>query len=331
MKNKKLTKIIAVFAVLLAAILIFAACSSATGGDSKQENGSIVPPDSQNDNALEGNGSSNGQPEATEETKIIYTVHMDIDTVDLDKTIAVIRGAMKSDERTDKEYLLSGSGYASFTLRIKSDRLDEFIAAMAEGGKISSYNKTARDISIEYYFNESKIEILETEMASLIRILEKTDDIQAIISINTRISQIEGELARINTSQKKYDSLVDYSEVYITIRYVATYEPEPEPTTGEKIASIFGGAWKALGKVFEWLLYALIAVFPFALVAAIVIGIIILIKYLKAKKAGIPFTLRRTRKNGRSARPQTAEAPAQPVYYAPVQPQPTIDTPPETI
>ena len=58
------------------------------------------------------------------ERKIIYTVESTFDVNDLNQSVSQLKNLINDDEWFDMEDI--GSSYASFKIRIKTERLDEF-------------------------------------------------------------------------------------------------------------------------------------------------------------------------------------------------------------
>ncbi|MDR2635022.1 MAG: DUF4349 domain-containing protein [Clostridiales bacterium] len=299
MKRKRIFKLSAAVVVLIAALFAFAACSGAESDIAQKKGGGdgAYPSQSAQNESLKNSVSADSAADdiaAVPERKIIYTVDCSVSTKDLDKTIEVIEGAYRKDLSEYVEYQTVNDERAYFTVRVKSDRIDEFMAAVAEGGEIYDFSKNAQDISLNYANNEAELELVMAQYTRLAELAQGAS-VADLILIEARKVELEAKIKNLQSIKNNYDSRVEFSSIRISV----SYDPPKvsEPAFGERIATLFADAWKALGSVFVWLFYALIAVFPFALVIVpVTIGIIILIKYLKAKKAGVPFTLRRKKK-----------------------------------
>ncbi|NCA67865.1 MAG: DUF4349 domain-containing protein, partial [Clostridia bacterium] len=193
---------------------------------------------------------------------------------------ALIKSSLNSDEWMDYENI--GATNARFTARIKSDRIDAYIAAISQNNEVSYYEKTATDISLQYQSKEAQIESYQSELARLNELFEDAT-VSEMIQLNTRIAQITLAVNTLQGSINQFDSLVDYSEVTIRL-----YKNGTQPVTlpfGEKLNDVFIGAWKALGVFFAGLLIVLTAVFPFAVVfVPIGVGVFFLVRFIKKKR-----------------------------------------------
>ena len=238
--------------------------------------------------------------ESTPDRKIIYSADVSLNVIEFDEQVAKIKASLNSDEWFDTESV--SSSYAFFVVRVKTERLDAFIADITEGisSDAMSLEKTATDISLTYQSKEDQITALNEEKTLLTTYLED----ESIVPLDAirRIAEINTEIARLNGELNSFDSLVDYSKV--TIRLNKTYTPSPDPSYGERAGGTLTGAWEALGKFFQFLGLAVIAIFPWLLVIVPVGGIIIFgIRFKKRQK---PFHKIPNKKNKIKNNPVTA-------------------------
>ncbi|NLT18477.1 MAG: hypothetical protein BWX72_00805 [Firmicutes bacterium ADurb.Bin080] len=274
MKRKAL--IILVVLILVFSLFILNACSGSQD-DTLDNNVSPEMGAPAEDNQID-TGS-----ESTPERKIIYSADVSLNVIEFDEQIAKIKASINSDEWFDTESV--SSSYAFFVVRVKTERLDTFLAVITEGisSDAMSLEKTATDISLTYQSKEDQITALNEEKTLLTTYLED----ESIVPLDAirRIAEINTEIARLNGELNSFDSLVDYSRV--TIRLNKTYTPSPDPSYGERAGGTLSGAWEALGKFFQFLGLAVIAIFPWLLVIVPVGGIVILL--IRFKKRLKPF------------------------------------------
>ena len=270
MKRKAL--IILVVLILVFSLFILNACSGSQD-DTLDNNVSPEMGAPAEDNQID-TGS-----ESTPERKIIYSADVSLNVIEFDEQIAKIKASINSDEWFDTESV--SSSYAFFVVRVKTERLDTFLAVITEGisSDAMSLEKTATDISLTYQSKEDQITALNEEKTLLTTYLED----ESIVPLDAirRIAEINTEIARLNGELNSFDSLVDYSRV--TIRLNKTYTPSPDPSYGERAGGTLSGAWEALGKFFQFLGLAVIAIFPWLLVIVPVGGIVILLIRFKKR------------------------------------------------
>lgn len=266
--KKRISFIVLVLSLLLTMILV--GCSSSAsdanyGYDRNPENKGDIE-----------NVSESG--ETSPDRKIIYTASVSITSSDVTVTEKAIRDSLNSDEWVEQSSKYDGS--LTVTVRIKTERLDSFINSLDGLGTIRSKEINSKDVSIDYYDNVTRKTTLETEQARLLVLLDKAESISDILQINKRLSEIESELKKIDGTIKNYDSLVEYSQVTVTVR--TPYEEQKE-TFGSKLSRGFETGLKVAENLFIFVL----VIIPFVIViGGIVVLIIFLVKRKKKIKSG---------------------------------------------
>jgi len=196
-------KMLLVIALALSAAFIFAACGKSGSPRSGEEG-------------------AESEFLASSGRKIIYTASFTISCRDFENCKNIVEKSLEADEWFD--YVSYSDGYASFEARVKTERLDKYIKGVSDSvgaDKINYYTKTARDVSLDYYDKEGQIEALETEQTRLTALMaDVSTTVSDLILINTRLSQVEYELAKIRGELNKYDDKLEYSVVYITIEKI---------------------------------------------------------------------------------------------------------------
>jgi hypothetical protein len=213
--------------------------------------------------------------------KIIYNVSASLYIeANFKEEIASLKASINEDEWSDSENISETS--AHFIFRIKTTRLDDFVASLSTYGEVKNLNKKATDISLQYQDSSNQIIAFEAEKSRLIELYDGAN-MSEIIQINTRISQIDKELRVLKGDIIQYDSLLEYSEVQLSIYNEAP--EEDDKSYGQKIGQAFKMGINALVKFLEFFSLVIVTIFPFALVlAAVGVGIYFLRKVYLNKK-----------------------------------------------
>lgn len=168
--------------------------------------------------------------------KLIKTYNLDVETEEYD----VLLNALENRIKTLKGYIqdmnsYNGSKYskrvrsASITARIPVVYLEEFIEFVGDASNITRKNLSVEDITLQYVDTESKKATYEIEQERLLALLEKTESIEDMITIERRLSEVRYELESQTSRLRTFDNLVDYATVYLSVSEVEKYtEPEPE-------------------------------------------------------------------------------------------------------
>lgn len=271
MKKKLLLSVVCIILACLCFLSVGCAKNNDVGGDYYPNNSGPESTDKSE------SGSDGSSTETSPDRKIIYSVYVSYVVDNLEGCEESISSKLKNDEWVESSSL--SQDYATVVVRIKTERLDEFMSSLDGLGEISSYTKESEDISERYYDKTVRKTALENEQTRLLELQEKATTLADLLAINTRLSEIDAELASINGTLNKYDSLVEYSTVTINLR--VTYQGTEYTFWDQLLDGLSIGLDIAGG-----LLIFIICAIPYGAVA---MGIFFLVRYLvrrnKAKKA----------------------------------------------
>ncbi|TVP94163.1 MAG: DUF4349 domain-containing protein [Acholeplasmatales bacterium] len=264
----------AIIVILLAMIaMIFMGCSAS------YDEGRL-PQDGQ-----DGSGEQPLAHETTPERKIIYTVDMHFRVDDIDGAIADVRAMLAGDEWFDKESI--SSRYARFTARIRTDRLDAFIETLEQTYDRVDYERSARDVSLEYTNQTIRLLAIEAEIDALIAMMALAETFADMLLINERLNDLQIERQVVQGALNQFDSLVDYSEVHLYIYQRTIAERLP---FGNRVITAFTDGVEALGAFLQGTVIVIAAVLPFAFFFGAVggAGFILYRRFKKPRKPQAP-------------------------------------------
>ena len=175
------------------------------------------------------------------ERKIIRRVNMSMETRDFDALAESLSEAVASvggyAERSNV-YSRSGSRQASYVFRIPSAKLDDFLTSLSTLGNVLSRSENADDVTLAYVDTESRIRALKAEETALLEMIEKAASLSDLMSIRSRLTDVRYQLDSYEAQLRKYDSLIDYSTVSVSVSEV------------ERLSNIRGGVWTQIGDDF---------------------------------------------------------------------------------
>ena len=257
--------------------------------------------------------------------KLIRTVSLSVETEEYDVLLSDISdriaacGGYVESMNADTRYS-SDSRYATLTVRIPAQRLDEFVTAVSGISNVVQRSENTEDVTLSYVDMESHASALRTEQERLIALLEQAENLTEILEIEDRLTQVRYELEYMESQLRTYDNLVEYATVNLSVSEVKKLTPTEEKGFWEKIGDGFtdslNDVWEGLKSFFSFLVVSV----PYLLVIAVIAGVILLI---------IVLCVRKSRK--KAAKRTTAPLPQQPpvMPQTPVMPQPPLNNPPE--
>lgn len=258
--------------LILSLAFVFVGCSSKSYGYSGE-----YQPDNGGEYIDKEIVSGESETFATQERKIIYTAYANITADNVNDSIKTLNSMLNDGEWVETSQ--TSDYYAKVVLRIKSERLNSFMENLSELGTVNSTEVSSNDISLAYSDTTLRKSTLENEYQRLNELLVSASSMNDILTINKRLAEIETELQKIQSTLNKYDSLIEYSSVTITM-YKKGEEPK-KTTFGDKVGTAYG----VNGKIIEGLGIFLIAILPYLAFSAILaVAIILIRKQVKKKK-----------------------------------------------
>ena len=217
-----------------------------------------------------------------ENQKLIRTVNMSAETLDMNPLMAWIEGRvaelggyfeqksiMRNGSRDDGTYYQ----YADLMIRIPAENLDQFVSQVGEKANVTSTSETTENVTLTYVSTQSRVLALETEQERLLELLENAETMEDLLTIEARLTDVRWELENYASQLRVLDNQVDYSTIYLNIWEVDEPTVIKERTVWQKIGSGFAGnasdLWDSLVDAFVWVLSSLPYLIPLAVVAVV--------------------------------------------------------------
>ena len=181
-----------------------------------------------------------------QDKKLILTAVMKMETQDIDETTRLLSEGIAKYEG----YVQKSSSYTrnsstrvyEATIRIPSDKYADFLKELGEAGNTVSYNDEIEDVTDSYTDIVSRINALRAQADKVMEFYEKAETIEDLMSIESRLSDLQYQIERYEAQIKNYDLLTAYSTLYITITETKVYTPS-NPNFFERLASSFKDGW----------------------------------------------------------------------------------------
>lgn len=332
-------------AVLAALLLTFAGCgaSPSGGADNKYFAADNAPQAVEEDIYYESSASSApaGEPGAglpggdlsavsAPNRKIIWTVDMDVETLEFDTFLPALEEQIAGAGGYIESSSVSGNSFNSsyshrrghITARIPSGQLNSFLDTVGGLCNVTSTEKSSDDVTLDYVDTESRKASLEIEEERLLALLEQANDLETIIQLESRLSEVRYQLDSYTSTLRGYDSLVDYSTVRISISEVERVTAIPEKTPGDRIRTGFADSVYTITNGFTELGIWLAIKSPFLILLLVFVGIIVAIALISTKRA-------KKKAAARAAAAPRPPMPPMPPVYPPMPPMPPVPPAPQ--
>ena len=226
--------------------------------------------------------------------KKIRKMELDVETEALDELLANVESRVNElGGYVEQKEVYRGSVYAdrvyrhaSLTLRVPAEKADSFVAKVGEVSNITSTVEDVEDVTLQYVATESRITALTTEETRLLELLAQAENMEDLLLIESRLTDVRTELEEYTSQLRLFDNLVNYATISLYVSEVKEYTPVEEKTFWQRIGSGFVENLKDLGNGLENFIVFLITGMPyFILIAVIVTAIVLVVKTaIKRKK-----------------------------------------------
>ena len=280
-------KIFSLLLILTLLTLSLASCSAADGGEVGNSSADKAP-------ESEYTGSDNiSSDTVADNRKIIKTVNQSVQTETYDSFMASLSEAINSaggyisssNYRGNNYYNDTTLRYASITIRIPAENLDDFTKSVNSLAVVTSFSEDVSDVTLSYIDVESRISVLEAEETALTSMLEKADNVTQMLAIRQSLLEVQSDLAALRAQINSYNDRIAYSTVYLTVNEVKRAVAQTaNPTFFEEVGSNFSDNLYDIGQFFRglavWLLGDSLVIIIWA---AVIVGAVFLYKLWRKK------------------------------------------------
>lgn len=228
--------------------------------------------------------------------KLIRTVSLSLQTKEFDSVLNSLKtkttelgGYVENSSISGNSYSYTTTRYASYTIRIPADKLNEFVDIVGELGNVTQENESVEDVTLQYVDVESHKKALETEQARLMELLSTAENMEDLLAIESKLSDIRYEIESYESQLRLLDNQIDYSTAHVEIFEVERMTDAGEKGFFEEIKERFGDNLYKVGHGFRNLIIGILGALPILIVCAAVIAVIVIvvkkvIKRIKFKK-----------------------------------------------
>lgn len=230
--------------------------------------------------------------------KIIKTGQIGVETKGFESTVNSIFKEVEKIEGFIESSYIEGNSYGNdvsrrtgeIKIRIPNRKFDLFMNQADAFGNVISRSMQGEDVTEAYVDTEARLKSLEVQRVRLMELLEKSGTLEELFAIEKELANVNYEIEQFQGTLNKYDSLIDYATIQITIREVVDYQNTKLANNfGERVANKFESSLKGIKSLGEAVVLLFVGIIPFVVVigipaTVIVILIAILRKKLRGKK-----------------------------------------------
>ena len=224
--------------------------------------------------------------------KLIRTVSLSLETKEFDSVLTNLStkttelgGYIETSSVNGNSYSHHSTRYASYVIRIPADKLNEFVEVVSELGNVTQKNESVEDVTLRYIDVESHKKALETEQERLLELLSKAENMEEILTIESKLSDIRYEIENYESQLKTMDNRIDYSPVSVYVDEVERVTDTGEKGFFEEIKERFGNSLYVVARGIRGLVIGILGSLPILIVCGGVIAVVVIVvrKILKKR------------------------------------------------
>ncbi len=169
-----------------------------------------------------------------EDQKMIYSSSMNLEVDDTDAAVDAIEALMMkygsyiqsissyinpdyTYYHEDAQYYRRESKGYHINIRVKAENLDAFIDELEKLGDVTSYSKSAYNVTTQYKDLESRLKLHQSKLERLNELMAETATLSELITLENAISEEIYQIDNIMTQINGLDKEISYSSFYISL------------------------------------------------------------------------------------------------------------------
>lgn len=169
---------------------------------------------------------------------------------------------------------------ADFRIRIPKEKYETFMSSFGELGNIIVNELNSEDVTDRYIDTEARLNALKVQESRLLEIMKSATDIEDIIALEERLSEVRYEIEKYTGDIRKWDNLVEFTTIQLEIREVNEIsEPVPESLLQRSIDQ-FVDSVDSVNEILQYSVVFLFGILPFLVV---IIPVALAARFIKGK------------------------------------------------
>ncbi len=227
----------------------------------------------------------------TSTRKVIKTANLNLQTLDFDEFQAALDAKIAEAGAYLQYADVSGTDYyggrksANYTIRVPQANLNLFLAGVEGIATVTNKTVGEEDVTLSYTDTEAHIKTLQIEQERLLALLEKADDLEYIIRLEQRLSEVRYNIESYQSRLRTYDDKITYSTVRIYVYEVARVQEKEPETLWERISGGWADTMYDISEGAQNFLVWFVINLPYLVFwAAVIVVVVVVLKKKSAKR-----------------------------------------------
>ena len=232
--------------------------------------------------------------EQNAEAKLIYTAQIDMETTAFEEAVSALAALTEQcggyyEQSSSNTW--SGYRHGEYVIRVPAAQYRAFLDGAGKLCHVTYQREQAEDVSEAYYDADGRLKTQQTKLARLQELLTQAENMEDIIAIESAISETEEMIDILSGELRRYDSLVDYSTVTVSLNevYKLSNVEEAPIGFGSRVGAALSGGWRSFVGGMENIVIALAYGWMWLLLAAAVaVGVVAIVRRSEKRRAAKP-------------------------------------------
>jgi len=154
----------------------------------------------------------------------------------------------------------------NYSIRVPSASYDAMLAELAGLGRVTNRTENTEDVTLRYYDLEGRLAVKRELLNTYQSYLAKAKNIDEIMTVESKIADLQQEIDWTGTQLRNLSNLIDYSTVNVEI-VGPSGSSYSKPTLAERFRALFG----SFGDVFSAALVVLAGIIIYGVPAILVV------------------------------------------------------------
>ena len=223
--------------------------------------------------------------------KIIQTGIISMESVKFDETVSKTVEYVASIGGYAESSTIQGQGIdhgnsvtkrtADYVFRVPSDKYVDFFSKMKGYGVVTTEQSQGQDITDQYFDTDARLKSLNIQEERELVLLQKAIKLSDILELEKELNSVRYQIESYTGTLRKWDSLVSYSTIKVTIREVDESKivvPTKAEGLWPRMVYGFTDSTKQLVETSQNFVVLIVAMLPFLLVLGVIIVVVIFIR-----------------------------------------------------
>lgn len=213
--------------------------------------------------------------------KMIYSAYVEMESTTFEEAMEAVNTLTESCGGYFEASSMSDRGStrsATYTVRVPADQYRTFLRTAGTLCHVTYQEESSQDVSETYYDTAGRLTTQQTKLARLQELLAEASHMDDIIVLENEISDTEEMIDRLSGTLRRYDALVSYSTIDITLREVKVYTEVPvvTETFASRMGTAFRSGLRSIGDALADLAVALAYCWLWIVIIAAIVVIVLL-------------------------------------------------------